>query len=100
MIKWNDLEIIAIEDGQPIPSKIVSDFNLGFQDTNKVRKHSKIIQISDFTGAVFNDNAILVSFPKHYINLQEFNNLPTEEKINHIKLIINTIISYRLNPHY
>lgn len=100
MIKWNDLKIIAVEDGQPISSKIVSNFNLGFQDTNKIKKHNKIIQTSDFTGVVFNDNAVLVSFPKHYIKLQEFNALPMDEKINHIKLIINTIISYRLNPHY
>lgn len=101
MVDLNDPKIIAIEDGQPISNKIVSKFNLGFRDTGKIIKNNKIVQTSNFTGFVVKDDAILVSFPKHYINLKKFKNLPTiNEKINHIKLIMNTIISYRSNRHY
>lgn len=100
MINLNDLKIIAIEDGQPVSDKIVSKFNLGFRDTGKIIKNNKIIQTSDFTGFVVKDDAILVSFPKHYINLEKFKKLPISEKINHIKLIMNTIISYRSSRHY
>ncbi len=100
MINLNDLKIIAIEDGQPVSDKIVSKFNLGFRDTGKIIRNNKIIQTSDFTGFVVKDDAILVSFPKHYINLEKFKTLPVNEKIDHIKLIMNTIISYRSNRHY
>lgn len=100
MINWNDLKIIAIEDGQPISNEIVSKFNLGFRDTSKIVKGKNSVQTSDFTGFVIKDDTILISFPKHYINLEKFKKLPINEKINHIKLIMNTIISYRSNPHY
>lgn len=92
-----NLSIVAIQEGTVIPENIVKKYCLTFID---VGKNSELERISSFCGVVRRGTSILVSFPKHYIDLTEFEKLPNSDKLKHIRLILKTIISYELNPAY
>lgn len=92
-----NLSIVAIQEGDAIPEDIVEKYNLTFID---VGKNSNLERVSSFCGVVRRGTSILVSFPKHYIDLTEFSKLPSSDKLKHIRLILKAIISYELNPAY
>ncbi|WP_279082468.1 LlaJI family restriction endonuclease [Lactobacillus apis] len=93
----SNINIVAIQEGAVIPDNIVNKYHLTFAD---VDKNANFERISSFCGVVRRGTSILVSFPKHYINLDEFNQLPNSDKLKHIRLILKTIVSYELNPAY
>ncbi|ARW51209.1 LlaJI family restriction endonuclease [Levilactobacillus brevis] len=91
------LNIVAIQEGSTVPEDVVNKYHLLFSD---VGTNAKWERISSFCGVVRRGTSILVSLPKHYINLNEFNQLPDSDKLKHIRLILRTIVSYELNPAY
>lgn len=92
-----NLNIVAVQEGSMIPDDIVNKYHLTFAD---VGKNTNLERMSSFCGVVRRETSILVSFPKHYIDLNEFNQLSNSDKIKHIRLILNSIVSYALNPDY
>lgn len=92
-----NLNIIAIQEGTPIPEDIVTKYHLTFADLGK---NAKLERISSFCGVVRRGTSILVSLPKHYIDLSKFNQLSISDKLKHVRLILRVIINYELNPAY
>ena len=78
----DELKIFVIEDGKPVSSDIIQKFNLQIKDLSK-NSDSEII--SDFVGIVRRESSILFSMPKHYYDLDEFENLDTTKKLYYIK---------------
>lgn len=93
----SNLNIVAVQEGTVVSDNIVNKYQLTFAD---VDKNANFERISSFCGVVRRGTSILVSFPKHYINLDKFNKLPNSDKMKHIRLILKTIVSYELNPAY
>ena len=92
-----NLKIVAIQEGSVIPDNIVKKYQLSYTDFSE---NNNLESISSFCGVVQRGTTILVSFPKHYISLDKFNQLSTLRKISHVRLILNTIVSYEMNPAY
>lgn len=92
-----NLNIVAIQEGATIPEDIAKKYQLTFADTSK---NLNLEQISAFCGVIRRGSSILVSFPKHYIHLDVFNQLSISEKLKHIRLILDSILNYELNPTY
>lgn len=97
MLKERRLSIIAIEEGRHVSDKIIEQFNLSSFDIGRGQNSENI---SAFTGIVIKSNDLLVSFPKHYVDLKVFNNLKYQAKVNHIRLIMKSIIHYETSPDY
>lgn len=91
------LNIVAVQEGLTISDDIVYKYHLTFAD---IGKNDNLERISSFCGVVRRGTSILVSFPKHYMDLNEFNQLSESDKIRHIRLILDVIVSYELNPVY
>lgn len=92
-----NLNIVAVQEGTVIPDNLINKYQLTFAD---IGKNANFEQISSFCGVVRRGTSILVSFPKHYMNLDEFDRLSNSDKLKHIRLILKTIVSYELNPAY
>lgn len=97
MAIMSDLNIVAIKEGQVISDDIIKDFHLDLHDVNGNMNFEKICS---FCGVVRRENSILISFPKNYIDLNEFNCLTIAEKIKHIRLLLKVIVEYEINPDY
>lgn len=93
----DDLKITAVEEGNTLSEEIQQTFDLDSRDIHEITGLDKVYS---FTGVVCRGDSILISFPKHYISIKEFNNFSTYEKIQHIRLILKTIIEYETNPEF
>lgn len=93
----DDLNIIPIEEGVAISDNIIKKFGLSFNDIEKTFGLGKV---SSFAGIVYRGDSVLVSFPKHYVDIKKFRKETKEEKIFDIRLLANSILEYETNPAY
>lgn len=70
----DDLKITAVEEGNTLSEEIQQTFDLDSRDIHEITGLDKVYS---FTGVVCRGDSILISFPKHYISIKEFNNFST-----------------------
>lgn len=93
-------EITAVQDGNKIKPEFIKKYRLSGRDVKVKIADGKEIYLSNFVGIVRRGANILVSLPKHYIELSEFNLLPNDQKISHIKFIMSIVLKFEINDEY
>lgn len=87
-MKPDKLKIDVIQDGQKVKNGIIKQYDL---EKNDIFYSSSGVAYSNFVGMVQRGTRILVSIPKHFKSVTEFESTDTKTKIKNIKLIIDTI---------
>lgn len=87
-MKPDKLKIDVIQDGQEVKNGIIKQYDL---EKNDIFYSSSGVAYSNFVGMVQRGTRILVSIPKHFKSVTEFESTDTKTKIKNIKLIIDTI---------
>lgn len=89
------LKINVIQDGEKISDNFIDIYDLSGKDftTTYSAEEEQNIRYSSFVGLVRSkkDDSLLVSIPKHYMEISKFKKLTEAEKISHIRTIINSI---------
>lgn len=89
------LEIDVIQDGMKFDDALVEKYRLYGKDFKYTysNEDKKNIYYSNFVGIVRSDkeDTILLSMPKHYMNIKSFNGLSEKKKLMHIRRIIKSI---------
>lgn len=99
------LKIKAVQDGGEISEKVVTKYKLAGRDfrLSYSEKKEKNVYTSNFVGIVrstMNDEEILFSMPKHYMKVEKFDELSIEDKLDHIKIIMQSINKAVLSSQY
>lgn len=89
------LNIDTIQDGSEFNDSLVRKYELfgnDFRYSYSNIKHRNVYH-SNFVGIVrsLKDNSILFSMPKHYMKINDFNQLSKKEKLGHIRRVIKSI---------
>lgn len=87
-MKPDKFKIDVIQDGQEVKDGIIKKYDL---EKNDIFYSSSGIAYSNFVGMVQRGTRILVSIPKHFKSVTEFESTDKKSKIKNIKLIIDTI---------
>lgn len=105
MTMKDTLKIDVIQDGEVISKEIEAKYQFADRDIKITydSQKGKNVHKANFVGIIHSrsvEDALLFSMPKHYMNLDEFMVLSFQEKISHIKCILETINKYVSDEQY